>query len=113
MIYSWPGYLLAFLLQLFFSNHYSIFIRGRCQMVTVRFFAVLRKLTGREDFHFSLPQPITLKEVFDQIEKEIPQIRTILKDGRALIAINQEMADENTLVRDGDEIALLPPFAGG
>jgi molybdopterin converting factor small subunit len=82
-------------------------------MVTVKFFAVLRKLTGREDISLPVRQPVTLKEIFDQIETEIPQIRTIMKEGRALVAINQEMATEDSLVQDGDEIAMLPPFAGG
>ncbi len=82
-------------------------------MVTVKFFAVLRKLTGREDILIPIRQPVTLKEIFDQIETEIPQIRTIMKEGRALVAINQEMATEDSMVRDGDEIAMLPPFAGG
>jgi molybdopterin converting factor small subunit len=82
-------------------------------MVTVKFFAVLKKLTGREDLLLRINQPITLNEVFGRIELEIPQIRTILKEGRALVAINQEMATEDSLVRDGDEIAMLPPFAGG
>jgi molybdopterin converting factor small subunit len=82
-------------------------------MVTVKFFAVLRKLTGREDLLIPIRQPVTLKEIFDQIEIEIPQIRTIMKEGRALVAINQEMATEESMVRDGDEIAMLPPFAGG
>ncbi len=82
-------------------------------MVTVKFFAVLRKLTGREDILIPIIQPVTLKEIFDQIETEIPQIRTIMKEGRALVAINQEMATEDSMVQDGDEIAMLPPFAGG
>ncbi len=82
-------------------------------MVTVKFFAVLRKLTGREDILSPIRQPVTLKEIFDQIETEIPQIRTIMKEGKALVAINQEMATEDSMVQDGDEIAMLPPFAGG
>jgi molybdopterin converting factor small subunit len=36
-----------------------------------------------------------------------------MKEGRALVAINQEMATEDSMVQDGDEIAMLPPFAGG
>ncbi len=29
------------------------------------------------------------------------------------IAVNQQVMDENKLLNDGDEIAFLPPFAGG
>ncbi len=30
-----------------------------------------------------------------------------------LVAVNQQYADPHALVRDGDEIALIPPVAGG
>jgi molybdopterin synthase catalytic subunit len=30
-----------------------------------------------------------------------------------MIAVNQEIAQDETLVSDGDEVAFLPPFAGG
>jgi molybdopterin converting factor small subunit len=82
-------------------------------MVTIKFFAVLKKLVGQDEFRLSLAEPITLKQLIDRVEVDIPKIRTIMQEGRALVAINQEMANENSLVQDGDEVALLPPFAGG
>lgn len=81
--------------------------------MTIKFFAVLKKLTGHEDLHLPIQEPITLKQLIDRVEAEIPQIRHIMKESRAMIAVNQEVADEDHLVRDGDEIAMLPPFAGG
>ena len=81
-------------------------------MVTVKFFAVLKKLTGREDICLSIQEPTTLKQLIDYIEMEVPQIRYIMKESRAMVAVNQEMAEEDHTVRDGDEIAMLPPFAG-
>jgi len=30
-----------------------------------------------------------------------------------LVAVNQQYADAHALVRDGDEVALIPPVAGG
>ena len=29
------------------------------------------------------------------------------------ISVNQEMADADTVIHDGDEVAFLPPFSGG
>ncbi len=82
-------------------------------MVTIRFFAVLKKLCDREELKLSISGPITVKELIDLAEKEVPNIRTIMKESRAMLAVNQEMVDENHMLEDGDEIALLPPFAGG
>jgi MoaD family protein len=82
-------------------------------MVMIKFFAVMKKLVGRESMEIKIDTPTTLKDILNQVEKDIPKIRQIIKEGRSLISINQEMADENTIVHSGDEIAILPPFAGG
>jgi len=83
-------------------------------MVKVRFFAVLKKVVGRDGIDVDLhQQKLTLGQLLGQIERELPKVRDILKEGKVLISINQEMARETDLVQDGDEVALLPPFAGG
>lgn len=83
-------------------------------MITVRFFAVLKKLVGREVMHLDATgDHLTLKDLLDRLDKEIPSFRSTLREGRTLIAVNQETAQEDTLVSDGDEVAFLPPFAGG
>jgi MoaD family protein len=82
-------------------------------MIMIKFFAVMKKLVGRESMEIKIDSPTTLRDILNQVEKDIPKIREIIKEGRSLISINQEMADENTIVNSGDEIAILPPFAGG
>ncbi|MBX2959944.1 MAG: MoaD/ThiS family protein [Flavobacteriales bacterium] len=37
----------------------------------------------------------------------------VLKTKSFKIAVNQQMATNNTVINENDEIALLPPFAGG
>jgi molybdopterin converting factor subunit 1 len=83
-------------------------------VITVRFFAVLKKLVGREVLHVEANSDhMTLKDLLDRLDKEIPSFRSTLREGRTLIAVNQETAQEDTLISDGDEVAFLPPFAGG
>ena len=82
-------------------------------MVTVRFFAVLKKLVGQDTMHLDVNGHTTLKEVLDRLEQDIPSLRVTLREGRTLVAVNQEIAEEETAIDDGDEVAFLPPFAGG
>jgi molybdopterin synthase sulfur carrier subunit len=37
----------------------------------------------------------------------------VLKSRRYIMSLNKEMAEGDTTLNPGDEIALLPPFAGG
>jgi len=82
-------------------------------MVNIRFFAVLKKLLGRDSMQIELQNSITLKDLLDLLETDIPSIRTVIREGRTLIAVNQEVAHDDTVISNGDEIAFLPPFAGG
>jgi molybdopterin synthase catalytic subunit/molybdopterin converting factor small subunit len=82
-------------------------------MVKVRLFASLKDLSGRPEFDLELSRPISLKGFWNQLQPEIPRIMDWVKEKRVLVAVNQEMATEETVIRDGDEVGLMPPFSGG
>ena len=48
-------------------------------------------------------------ELMQRIGMEYP----FLKEMKYLIAVNREVIKNNIALKDDDEIALLPPFAGG
>jgi molybdopterin converting factor small subunit len=37
----------------------------------------------------------------------------LIYNKKILVSVNQEIAHEETTLQEGDEVALLPPFAGG
>ncbi len=82
-------------------------------MVTVKFFAMLRNKVGKETVELSFNEELTLEELKERIKKEFPEISDYLTGKRLLISVNQEFADKDTIIKDGDEVGLLPPFSGG
>lgn len=82
-------------------------------MVTVRLFARLKDLAKRETLTLSVNQPVSLKQFIETLSPSLPELMPLVKAKRVLIAVNQEVATEETVIRDGDEIALMPPFSGG
>ena len=82
-------------------------------MVTVRLFARLKDLAGRPELDLELDRSMPLRELWSRLQPEIPQLVEWVKDKKILVAVNQEMASEETVIRDGDEIGLMPPFSGG
>jgi len=54
-----------------------------------------------------------VKDLVGVLETGYPAIGELIQKKKVLVSINQEIAHEETEIKDGDEIALLPPFAGG
>jgi molybdopterin synthase catalytic subunit len=82
-------------------------------MVLVKLFAALRDAGGEGEIKLALPSPISVRELLIVVGESAPALRDLLAARRLLVSVNQEFAGEETLVRDGDEVALLPPFSGG
>jgi molybdopterin converting factor small subunit len=59
----------------------------------------------------SSSQPVTVADVRAALLASYPRLAGILPSCR--LAVNQELAEETGLVREGDEVALVPPVSGG
>lgn len=78
--------------------------------VTLRFFGELKTLAGCESSSLPLKQPLALSELV----KTHPAADKLLAwDGHLLYAVNHEQVSAEHIVRDGDEVALMPPMTGG
>ena len=54
-----------------------------------------------------------MKDIIAAIESGYPAIGELIHKKKVLVSVNQDIAHEDTIVHPADEIALLPPFAGG
>jgi molybdopterin synthase catalytic subunit len=79
--------------------------------VTVLYFAVFRERLRRDSETVELPDGASLDALIAALEERHPAVRGLR--GRYRIALNQEMVAESAALADGDEIALIPPVAGG
>ena len=82
-------------------------------MITVKFFASLKTIAEREEDHIEIENSISKDQLSEIISKTSPKMGNIIRDKKEMISVNQEMADSNTIIHDGDEVAFLPPFSGG
>jgi MoaE-MoaD fusion protein len=79
--------------------------------VTVLFFGVLKEMLASERESLELPQGATVDAVLRQLRERLPEQPKIWS--ALAIAVNQSYAPSGCLLRDGDEVALLPPVSGG
>ena len=82
-------------------------------MITVKFFASLKAIAGKEEEQVEVQNSISMDQLSDIISKTSPKMADIIRDNKIMISVNQEMADADTVIHDGDEVAFLPPFSGG
>lgn len=83
-------------------------------MITVRLFGMTKMMAGNQPM-LSLPVADggQVKDLVGAIERNYPEIGELLQKKKVLVSVNQEIAHEETVIHSEDEIALLPPFAGG
>lgn len=79
--------------------------------VTVVCFARLRDLAGFREWRGEVPAGATVRAVWDAIARAHPAIDVMR--GAVSCAVNAEFATMDAPVKDGDEVAFLPPVSGG
>jgi molybdopterin synthase catalytic subunit len=87
-------------------------------MVTMLFFGVLRDRIGCRELVIPVEGSARLGALLDLAERLVPGLRQAMADCQAAVAVNADLVvesekDASTMVADGDEVALLPPFSGG
>ena len=83
-------------------------------MVTIKLFGMTKSLAGnQETLSLALTTGRQVKDVVQQLDAQYPRIAELIHKKKVLLSVNQDIAHEDTEIRDGDELALLPPFAGG
>jgi molybdopterin synthase catalytic subunit/molybdopterin converting factor small subunit len=83
-------------------------------VITVKLFGLTKSLAGNQgSLSLVLENGRQVKDLTDQINVTHPQIAELIHKKTILVSVNQEIAHAETTVQDTDEIALLPPFAGG
>ena len=79
--------------------------------VKVLFFGMLKEMLSSEGQTLELPQGATVDVVLEHYRELLPQQPKLWS--ALAIAVNQNYVQRSCLLREGDEVALLPPVSGG
>ena len=83
-------------------------------MISVKLFGMLKTLANNQsDLSVALNGGRKVKDLVATLEATYPQVSELIHKKKVLVSVNQDIAHEDTEIKDGDEVALLPPFAGG
>jgi molybdopterin synthase catalytic subunit len=81
-------------------------------IVQIRLFAQLRERAGADAIEAELADGATVADALSQLAQSSP-LGDLLARLPVRMAVNRELADADTQLHPGDELALLPPVSGG
>ena len=77
---------------------------------TIKAFGISKEIVGGKLLELDLPEGYTVGELKKELFAKYPKF----SDLKSLyIALNNEYAQEEAVLKDSDEIALIPPVSGG
>lgn len=79
--------------------------------IRVLFFGVLKDIAGRGTELVDLPEPAKLSDLLLYLQQQTPRLNVHFPS--TAISINQVYARPDSILKPGDEVALLPPVSGG
>lgn len=79
--------------------------------VRVRLFATYREIVGARELAWTPDEGETVAGLLDSLFVKYPRLAEHRET--MMLAVNQAFAEPARVLRDGDEVALLPPVSGG
>ena len=79
--------------------------------VQIRFFALAKERAGLSEMDLELPAVCRVSDLRAAIARRVPELAPFMS--HVMIAVNEEYADDDTRIRPGARVAVIPPVSGG
>lgn len=73
-------------------------------------FGIAREIIGQSEWEEELPSSVTLDDLRITLISRYPSLKTVVSFS---LAVNQTYVSSNLALKDGDEVAIIPPVSGG
>lgn len=79
-------------------------------VLEVLFFGISSDLVGEKNISFSLSQNSSVQHFKEQLQRQYSKLSQI---NSYAIAVNENYATNETLLKENDVVAIIPPVSGG
>jgi molybdopterin synthase catalytic subunit len=79
--------------------------------VNVKLFAIVRERAGTAELVIHLRPGATVADAVEALTEKFPDLASFLP--RVAFALNQSYVKRDVALKEGDELALIPPVSGG
>lgn len=77
---------------------------------TIHLFGITRDIIGKSITEIESDSILDVQTILQKLKLDYPRLTSIKS---LLVAVNSEYAEADLLLRESDEIALIPPVSGG
>ena len=74
-------------------------------------FASCRDAVGAKELDLEVEEGTSTGALREELARRYPRLGPL--KGKLLVAVNAEYVDDQTVLKAGDEVALIPPVSGG
>jgi molybdopterin synthase sulfur carrier subunit len=78
--------------------------------VEIALFGITKEIIGKDKLSLDLQEDSKVAQVMEKLYTHYPQLKNLKS---LLIAVNSEYAEQEQVLNEKDEIALIPPVSGG
>lgn len=79
--------------------------------VTVKFFSFLQRITGEARLSIELPERAALSDLVSVLHRQFDGLASVMD--QVVLLVNQQSVAPETILREGDDVLLLPFLGGG
>ncbi|HEX8424971.1 MoaD/ThiS family protein [Hymenobacter sp.] len=76
----------------------------------IALFGIAKEIVGQSVLEVSAPEDQPVQQLLEQLRTQYPALGQL---SSLAVAVNNEYAEDTQLLHERDEIALIPPVAGG
>jgi sulfur-carrier protein len=80
-------------------------------LIKVRLFAQMRLTAGRSEVELDVPEGTTVDQALLRFYEKHPDLSAHAP--YCMVAVGVDYADAGRILREGDEVSLIPPVQGG
>lgn len=73
-------------------------------------FGITKEIIGRTEFEYKISAPVDVSGLKQALKADYPELSRIAS---LAVSVNGVYAEEDEVLRDDDEIVLIPPVSGG
>ena len=79
--------------------------------VMVQLFALMREKAGTDTVHLEIPEGASVAQALEVLQNQHPVLQPYLT--RVRLSLRMNFVDAETILCEGDELAIIPPVSGG